>query len=65
MYNQGLILILIIGIMIMQGDYTESESYAREYVATSLKLLVYGINNLRQCQILDEYRHLSYIDIFY
>ena len=21
------------------GDYTESESYAREYVATSLKLL--------------------------
>ena len=31
--------------MIMQGDYTESESYAREYVATSLKLLMYWINN--------------------
>ena len=26
--------------MIMQGDYTESESYAWEDVATSLKLLV-------------------------
>ena len=25
-------LIYIIGIMIMQGDYTESESYAGEYV---------------------------------
>ena len=43
--------------MIMLGDYMESESYAREYLTTSLKLWVYCINNLGQCQILDEYRH--------
>ena len=42
--------------MIMQGDYRESESYAREYVATSLILLLYCINNLEQCQISDEYQ---------
>ena len=28
------------GIEIMQGDCTESERYARKYVATDLKLLV-------------------------
>ena len=50
-------------IMIMQGDYTESKSYTREYVAMYLLIFeivgVTALNILGQCQILDEILYSS------